>query len=436
MDVSCPQCNTLFELQDSRLSVGSVTLECSECNHRFRIQAKFENLKRWMLRSISNGDILYFNTFDTLYQWMMSQKVSKQDEISRSGKKWTSLESIGEFTPVFQVLDSIKDLLPKSPTQDPLLDLSTEIKRQQPQRPRVQTVPQFSNFATPTSSWGSAGQNEKPETTAQIQSSHGRRKSETTDSLEIQWYISGEFDDVSSPMRSPEEKSSKRQTWFLALLVLVAVLSGVGFLMTMKRNSQVISLNKAPRKSNSKQIPFAKTVISSAVTQSIAKLESRNAKIWDVKIGTAKGPVYNSIEKATQRSKKKADRANTDTMLQKGIKALERGNLALARGAFIHVLDLEPKNSEAITGMGWVRLEGGNTRRAAKEFRKAIRINPSYGEAYMGLGQSLRESGQLQEALNTYNKYLQRHPQGSRAGIARYQQKELKKRLGIDKGSE
>lgn len=114
MDVSCPQCDTLYEIDEQQLRGGGATLKCSQCDHVFRMQTSIalnqENRRRWMLRDIDNGDILYFGAFDQLHKWIMSGDASKDDEISRTGDRWTRLEDIGEFMPIFKAVDSISSL--------------------------------------------------------------------------------------------------------------------------------------------------------------------------------------------------------------------------------------------------------------------------------------------------------------------------------------
>ncbi|MGM0556618.1 MAG: tetratricopeptide repeat protein [Myxococcota bacterium] len=114
MDVSCPQCETLYEVEERQLRGGGATLKCSQCDHVFRLQTSLalnrENQRRWMLRNTQNGDILYFSEFDQLHRWIMEGEATKDDSISRTGERWTRLEDIGEFMPIFKAVDSISSL--------------------------------------------------------------------------------------------------------------------------------------------------------------------------------------------------------------------------------------------------------------------------------------------------------------------------------------
>jgi predicted Zn finger-like uncharacterized protein len=122
MDVSCPKCQTVYEFDESRLRSGAVTLKCSQCQYLFRLEAPSsasgENQRRWMVRTAA-GDILYFATFSVLHRWIMEGSVGPGDAISRTGRKWTALGQIGEFMPIFQVVESIARLSGQNLSQDP-----------------------------------------------------------------------------------------------------------------------------------------------------------------------------------------------------------------------------------------------------------------------------------------------------------------------------
>lgn len=114
MDVSCPRCDAVYEFDLQRLRGGAVTLKCSQCDHHFRLEGPGTTLderqSRWMVRQSESGDVLYFSGFDALHRWIMEGKVSGQDELSRTGNSWRVLQEIGEFAPIFQVMESIAHL--------------------------------------------------------------------------------------------------------------------------------------------------------------------------------------------------------------------------------------------------------------------------------------------------------------------------------------
>lgn len=114
MDVNCPRCDTLFEFDERQMRGAIATLKCSVCQHLFRIETNIalgrEDHRRWMVRNVTSGDVLYFSGFDQLHRWIMEGQITRADEISRTGQKWVKLEHVGEFSPVFEVVESIQHL--------------------------------------------------------------------------------------------------------------------------------------------------------------------------------------------------------------------------------------------------------------------------------------------------------------------------------------
>lgn len=110
MDVRCPQCQTLYEIDDDRVKSNDATLKCRECQHLFRLGVgrvpSREDAQRWMVRESRGGDILYFDEFDTLHGWIMEREVDRTWEISRTGDSWKKLGEVGEFETIFQAVAS------------------------------------------------------------------------------------------------------------------------------------------------------------------------------------------------------------------------------------------------------------------------------------------------------------------------------------------
>ncbi|MBA2664578.1 MAG: zinc-ribbon domain-containing protein [Bradymonadaceae bacterium] len=135
MDVCCPQCRTVYEFDERQIRSGAVTLKCSQCQHLFRLEVPAahveENHRRWMVKSASSGDILYFAGFDVLHRWIMERKVQKDDAISRTGKSWKTLGTIGEFMPIFQVVESIANI---SSASEPM---RSAVRAHTPSQPRA-----------------------------------------------------------------------------------------------------------------------------------------------------------------------------------------------------------------------------------------------------------------------------------------------------------
>jgi Flp pilus assembly protein TadD len=115
-------------------------------------QPSREDRQRWMVRDPADGDILYFNTFDTLHRWIVEREVDRTWEISRTGDKWMPLGDIGEFRPIFQVVDNVSSIesgeAPAAGRPD-----SAERKPEPTGRSSKDTLDQFSTQGTsPTTS--------------------------------------------------------------------------------------------------------------------------------------------------------------------------------------------------------------------------------------------------------------------------------------------
>ncbi len=59
----------------------------------------------WMIRMAATGEIFRFRELTTLQQWIVERKVSREDEISRSGDQWKRLGGIAELASFFHVVE-------------------------------------------------------------------------------------------------------------------------------------------------------------------------------------------------------------------------------------------------------------------------------------------------------------------------------------------
>jgi len=118
---------TEYEFDDDKITEAGVTVKCTNCSHMFKVRRKAvvetEPLASpppqapaqapagaaatapWMIRTLQ-GEIYNFNELTTLQQWIVERKVSRDDQISRSGDTWKRLGEISELTAFFQVVDA------------------------------------------------------------------------------------------------------------------------------------------------------------------------------------------------------------------------------------------------------------------------------------------------------------------------------------------
>jgi predicted Zn finger-like uncharacterized protein len=488
MDVRCPQCETLYELDDEQVSNRPVTLKCSQCQHLFRLEGRVaisqENQRRWMIRRQGSGDILYLNSFEVLHEWIMKQEVHTDDEISRTGNKWVELGEIGEFTPLFQVVESITqlgaDLEGRSDVSSIATRMTPDSSSSQPAakppiaeesspRERVRTSIQYGGTDAPADGSGpmrtedvtkkvgprGPAPNELPpspradeEPTKRTGSSPrpapqpGRTPSTTpgpsvaagppADPSEDEFAVDLS-QEIDTAVAEPPPKSSGGLLVFLGILVLVA---GGGYVWFF--NPELIGRGASeepdvvPIVEKEEKPPVdPEEALDGAIARALEAAESENDAIWTMWYETASEPFYVALDTAYA----EADEASIDVELDEKVaearRMLENGRLKQATTLFQQVLAREPNNPAAITGMGWTLLELGRAKEAAQRFQQSMDLDPAYGDAYIGLGSAQRRLGNLKAAYDAYDLYLGRFPRGAKASIASYQMSQLRKQLGM-----
>lgn len=167
MDVRCEKCGTEYELDESRLKPGGVTVKCTNCGHMFKIRKRTPtnvglptvqdaappgpraptrtpskppetvasraraasdapidvndppsgptSERVWMVR-LDNGETKTCRELATLQQWIVAGIVSRESLISRSGKTWKRLGDITELGQYFAIADEAKAQRAQRPT--------------------------------------------------------------------------------------------------------------------------------------------------------------------------------------------------------------------------------------------------------------------------------------------------------------------------------
>jgi predicted Zn finger-like uncharacterized protein len=118
MDVRCAHCGTEYEFDEDKVPAGGVTVKCTDCGHIFKVAKAVAapetpaalsdsspRAEKWMVRQTS-GNLFEFKELTTLQKWIVERKVSRGDEISRTGDNWKRLGDIAELASFFQVVDA------------------------------------------------------------------------------------------------------------------------------------------------------------------------------------------------------------------------------------------------------------------------------------------------------------------------------------------
>jgi predicted Zn finger-like uncharacterized protein len=175
MDVRCEKCQTEYELDESRLKPGGVTVKCTNCGHMFKIRKRTptnvglpavtadeaETTRRepspsspqrlqtppsgtsradsvlgdgtpgaiadggsgpterqWLVR-LENGEQKTCRELATLQQWIVAGVATRESLISRSGKTWKRLGDIAELSQYFTIADEARTQRAHKPTPKP-----------------------------------------------------------------------------------------------------------------------------------------------------------------------------------------------------------------------------------------------------------------------------------------------------------------------------
>ena len=100
-----------------------------------------------------------------------------------------------------------------------------------------------------------------------------------------------------------------------------------------------------------------------------------------------------------------------------GMVYYRQGKLPAAMAEFSRILKLEPKNYDALDGLGLVKAAQQDYDAAISYHRQVITINPEDMMGYFHLGCALEKKGQLREAAEAYHtaqaKFAAQYPKGS-----------------------
>src|SRR5215472_2159246 len=141
MDVRCERCNTEYEFYESKVTEAGVTVKCANCGNLFKVRRRGDAVvapgaasaqsvseaaaaaadpageRLWMVKHPVSGEIRRFRELTTLQQWIVERKVTRDDQISRTGETWKSLGDIAELASFFQVVDMATRRTPAPPSQ-------------------------------------------------------------------------------------------------------------------------------------------------------------------------------------------------------------------------------------------------------------------------------------------------------------------------------
>gem|GEM_PF-6350069 len=469
MDIRCPQCETVYEVDDDRITSESATLKCRECQHIFRLGADArpsrEDQQRWMVRDPESGDVLYFDGFETLHGWIRDGKVDRSWEVSRSGRSWKTLGNMGELAPVFQVANNVGG---GGQGADRRTEQSAGPRPGSDQRAGGRAArPADGTSRQPDDA--SASEATTPGTPgAGAESDQGSGDGSKRVQLESDRFGSGGGDEPSeasegwsfeddTPLEStvaeyPDASSfSRSPVWWSVGAIVVMLLGAAAYvvadrtglierLQTVVSGGQTSELSAtamdAPRRHVAEAIGEASRRVDSKIAERVraGASEARGVISKGIAAGIKKARrahTASDAQKTDDQPHQKAGPQGFEATLTSADRALRNGAPQKALELYRRAAQLRQASPAAQTGIGWAMLNLGRAQAAADAFQQALAARPDYGDALIGLGKAERERGRPKEALDAYRRYQEAHPDGPKTSIAEYQADQLKQKLGL-----
>jgi predicted Zn finger-like uncharacterized protein len=186
MDVRCEKCRTEYELDESKLKPGGVTVKCTNCGHMFKVRRRITAIgpavsgpptlrggsepasapkpsapapadplasgadsdPTWLIR-LTDGEILTCRELATLQKWIVAGRVDRDCEISRTGKKWKLLGEIGELASFFEIADEARQVTGAPIRRQPTAGSHPNVVPRQPSGSAPQVVERSPTPAPP-----------------------------------------------------------------------------------------------------------------------------------------------------------------------------------------------------------------------------------------------------------------------------------------------
>jgi len=95
-----------------------------------------------------------------------------------------------------------------------------------------------------------------------------------------------------------------------------------------------------------------------------------------------------------------------DTLVGRGLRAAQDGNLLEAAGLLEEALEIKPADDETWNSLGVILVRRGETARGVEAFRRALRLRPNLAEAHRNLAVALDREGRPDEAVTHYRAFL------------------------------
>lgn len=101
---------------------------------------------------------------------------------------------------------------------------------------------------------------------------------------------------------------------------------------------------------------------------------------------------------------------NTSDLLGQAVRLHQQGRLDAAQALYRRVLDLDPRQFDALHLLGVIERQHGHAGRAVELIEEALRVDPQQARAHCNLGAALQDLGRVDAALASYEAALRLDP--------------------------
>ena len=105
---------------------------------------------------------------------------------------------------------------------------------------------------------------------------------------------------------------------------------------------------------------------------------------------------------------------NADALNLLGFLAYQSGKCEVAANLITKAIEVDPNQSIFFINLGLVRQSQGELEKSIGAYHKAIEINPNDSDVYNNLGNTLQEQGELEKSIEAYHKAIEINPNDAR----------------------
>lgn len=107
MQISCPQCNSLYQLQAQALGMGVLkSLHCTICDHSFVARRTRRSTAAFAVRSTAADEPVPVDSMDQLKRMVYTGEITETWEVKGEAGKWHALNRMAELEALFIVCSS------------------------------------------------------------------------------------------------------------------------------------------------------------------------------------------------------------------------------------------------------------------------------------------------------------------------------------------